>query len=135
MTTVPEKTRLLNPPLRFSARTTSGAGRGRKLKVPTINVEIGDAPPVLTHGVYACFVIIDDQRHQGALHFGPRPVFADSESLEVHVLDAIIEVPPAQITIEVVARLRDVQNFPDAAALKQAIASDIAATRGILALR
>ncbi len=68
----------------------------------------------------------------GAMHYGPRPVFNDSESFEIHILDEVIDVPPLDIIVEIVARLRDVQNFPDADALKAAIVEDIRQTRAIL---
>ena len=123
---------LLDPALRFSAHVVHGAGRGRKLKIPTINVALGDAPPSLMHGVYACRIVLDDRQYMGAMHYGPRPVFADSESLEVHVLDAALTAVPEEVTLEVVARLRDVQNFPDAQSLKNAIADDIRSVRAIL---
>ena len=123
---------LLDPPIRFSARTEHGAGRGRKLRVPTINVTIEDAPPSLMHGIYACRIVLDGQSRMGAMHYGPRPVFKDSESLEIHVLDADVTNVPETVAVEVVARIRDVRHFIDADALTSAIADDISAVRAIL---
>lgn len=68
------------------------------------------------------------------MHFGPRPVFKDSVALEVHVLDSVVEHFPSTVDVEVLAQLRPVKNFPDAAALQRAIADDIRQTRGILQL-
>lgn len=124
---------LYNPALRFSARTVRGAGRGRGLKVPTINMDLSDAPKSLEHGIYVCRVGLDGKSYDGALHYGPRLVFNDSESLEVHVLDSHIDDVPERIDIVILARIRDVRDFPDAEALKAAIADDIRITRGILA--
>jgi FAD synthase len=102
------------------------------LKVPTINLELADVPPSLMHGIYACSAVIGGKTYKSAVHYGPRPVFKDSESFEVHILDAAIPDPPETLELTVVARLRDVENFPDAEALKAAIADDIAAVRAIL---
>lgn len=67
------------------------------------------------------------------MHFGPRPVFRDSVSLEVHVLDTVVSEFPAEVEVDVLARLRDVAMFDSAEELRKAIAHDIALTRGILA--
>jgi FAD synthase len=67
------------------------------------------------------------------MHFGPRPVFRDSESLEVHVLDTVVTEFPSEVEVDVLARLRDVAMFDTAQELQEAIAHDIALTRGILA--
>ncbi|HRH93886.1 MAG TPA: riboflavin kinase, partial [Candidatus Peribacteria bacterium] len=123
---------LLDPPIVFSARTVHGSGRGRGLKVPTINMDLTDVPEGFTHGVYVCRVSIGGKQYDGALHFGPRPVFKDSESLEVHILDAVLSDVPERIEVHVLARIRDVKDFPGKDALLDAIADDIRITRGIL---
>lgn len=116
----------------FRARVIRGSGRGKKTNVPTINVDPSDAPAALSEGIYACFVTIDAQRYKAAVHYGPRPVFKDSLSFECHILDTTIGAIPEEIAIEVVGRLRDVQDFPNKEALLEAIQSDIAATRAML---
>ncbi len=114
------------------AKVVSGAGRGRTIGIPTLNVELGSAPKNLEHGVFACHITFDGKKHAGAMHFGPRPVFKDTDSLEVHVLDATIAVRPERVNIAVIAKIRDITNFAGIDALKQAIAADISAVRAIL---
>ncbi len=114
------------------ATIVSGAGRGRRIGIPTLNIELSSAPKELTQGIYACWIILDGTRYKGAMHFGPRPVFKDSETLEVHVIDEAIAETPKTTDVEIVARIRGVENFPSVEALIEAIQSDIDASRAIL---
>ncbi len=66
------------------------------------------------------------------MHYGLRPVFKDTGTLEVHVLDAAIEELPATADIDIVGRIRDVQDFPSTETLQSAIAADILAVRAML---
>ena len=114
------------------ARVVSGAGRGKKIGIATLNIELSSAPANMHHGIYACWVSFAGTKYMGALHYGPRPVFKDTESLEVHVLDSIIESPPVTVDLEIVARIRGVENFATTKALVERIRQDIAETRVIL---
>lgn len=112
--------------------TVAGAGRGRNMQIPTINFETENLPDHLEHGVYACWITIDGQRLKGAMHFGPRPVFKDSVSFEVHILDEAITALPESCDLTIVKRIRDVQDFPSKEALIERIRKDIEETRAIL---
>jgi len=114
------------------AKVVSGAGRGRGLNVPTLNIDLNAVPSGLSHGIYACWINIGGRKYMGAMHYGPRPVFKDSDSLEIHVIDSIIAQPPETADLTVVARLRDVRNFPGPEELKAAIKTDIEQVRAIL---
>ncbi len=124
---------LLHPPVMISsARVVSGAGRGKRLGIPTLNIEMASAPKELKYGIYACTVSFDGNTYKGAMHFGSRPVFRDTDSLEVHVIDERIEKTPESVDIEVIAFLRPVRNYANTEELKAAIDQDISAARGIL---
>ena len=123
----------MNLPLTIhSAKVVSGAGRGRKLGIPTINVDPSCAPEELSQGIYACFAVVGDKKYMGAMHYGPRPVFHDSFSLEVHIIDAVLETVPETIDLSIVSYIRDVQDFPTTEALLARIEKDIHETRAIL---
>jgi riboflavin kinase/FMN adenylyltransferase len=111
----------------------TGSGRGKKIGIPTINVTLAAVPEDLPRGIYACRITLGDKTYPGALHYGPRPVFQDTESMEIHVIDANITDVPATVDLEIVAFIRSVADFPDVPALLVAIRNDIAAARGILA--
>ncbi|MEN9561459.1 MAG: hypothetical protein RIQ56_732 [Candidatus Parcubacteria bacterium] len=116
--------------LKFTGRTITGSGRGKRIGVPTINLALEDIPPALEEGIYACFVT--DHRFPAAVHYGPRPVFNDSKTFEIHLLDAALVLLPKEISVEIVAYLRPVKNFHDVDGLKAQITKDIADARAIL---
>ncbi len=66
------------------------------------------------------------------MHLGPRPTFGDTATCEVHILDRVLAATPERVTVEAVARLRDVQTFASPKELRAQIARDIADARGIL---
>ena len=52
------------------------------------------------------------------MNLGPRPTFGDAgTSLEAHLFGAASDLYGARVRVDFVARLRDTQRFPDAAAL------------------
>jgi riboflavin kinase / FMN adenylyltransferase len=116
----------------FSARTMKGRGRGKELGTPTINMELSDIPSDMKEGIYACWAGIDDHWLQGALHYGPRPVFQDGLSCEVYILDTDIESLPERIVIDLIEYLRPVMDFASKEELMAQISDDVARTRDIL---
>ncbi len=66
------------------------------------------------------------------MHYGPRPAFKDTETLEVHIIDNVLQKEPEAIDIMVVGRIRDVENFDSAESLVARIQEDIEKTRGML---
>lgn len=118
----------------FTAHVVPGVQRGRTLGYPTMNLDLAAVPASLVHGIYACFVELDDEgtRESAVLHYGPRPVFNDTVSCEVYVLDKTVAVPPTTLTVDIRGRIRDVTNFPLREVMLAQIESDIAVARGIL---
>ncbi|MDD5623437.1 MAG: riboflavin kinase [Candidatus Peribacteraceae bacterium] len=120
------------PSLRFSAPVIKGAGRGRIIGSPTVNLALTSVPAKLPFGIFACGASFDAHTHPAVLHYGPRPVFREGVSCEVHFLDGDIEHAPETLTVTVVKRLRDIRNFPSPEALQKQIAIDVAEARAIL---
>jgi riboflavin kinase/FMN adenylyltransferase len=108
-----------------------GAGRGRTIGIPTINLPIPDARKLLPpDGVYAVWVTVGGSRFGGMMNQGPRPTFGVSErGLEVHLFDFAGEVYGETVLVEWVRRLRDVQAFASREALVEQLARDAAAAR------
>ena len=124
--------RLPDPILIEHAPVVRGRGRGKAIGIPTINLELAVAPAGMHHGIYAAKVRIGHDEYMGAVHFGPRPVFQDSEALEVHIIDEVIgEVPPT-VDLTIIGFLRDVGDFTSVDLLVRSIQGDIATTRAML---
>ena len=117
-----------------------GAGRGRTIGVPTINLETPDPRKLLPpDGVYAVRVTIGEpgagrrEQYGGMMNQGPRPTFGEqARALEVHLFDFDGELYGATVDVEWVRRLRDVQAFPSRDALVAQLERDRQAARATL---
>jgi FAD synthase len=66
------------------------------------------------------------------MHYGPRPVFADTLSCEIYVIDRVITSPPQKLHVSVMNRIRDIKSFPLSGMLEEQIKSDIDVAKRIL---
>jgi riboflavin kinase/FMN adenylyltransferase len=96
-----------------AGRVVRGAGRGRRLGVPTLNLAPPDARKLLPpDGVYAARVGWRGGRHGAMLNLGPRPTFGEAaRTLEAHLFDFTGDLEGETVTVEFLRRLRDVRRF------------------------
>jgi len=117
-----------------------GAGRGKTIGIPTINLEAPDPRKLLPpDGVYAVRVTIGEQgagsreQYGGMMNQGPRPTFGEqARALEVHLFDFDGELYGETVDVAWVRRLRDVQAFPSREALVAQLERDRQAARATL---
>ena len=113
--------------MKFIGTTQKGAGRGKKIGFPTVNVKL--ATPEYEEGVFAVRGELDGKKFEGIAHFGPRPTFGDENlSVEIHIFNFSEEVPEkTDVEFETVGlRIRGVQSFASGKDLAQQIEKDIA---------
>jgi riboflavin kinase/FMN adenylyltransferase len=112
-----------------------GAGRGRQLGVPTINVgQISSRKLLPPDGVYAVVVETRHGRFGGMMNQGGRPTFGDAtRTLEAHLFAFAGDLYGERVRLTWMARLRDVRRFDSAAALAAQLAQDRADARAALA--
>jgi riboflavin kinase/FMN adenylyltransferase len=112
-----------------------GAGRGRALGVPTINVgRIPGRKLLPPDGVYAVAVETRRGRFGGMMNQGGRPTFGDeARTLEAHLFDFAGDLYGEPVRLTWMARLRDVRRFDSAADLVAQLAQDRANARAVLA--
>jgi riboflavin kinase/FMN adenylyltransferase len=116
----------LGRPYSVTGAVVRGAGRGRTIGVPTINL----APPhprklLPPDGVYAARVAWRGGAHGAMVNLGARPTFGEhARALEAHLFDFVGEVYGETVTVEFVRRLRDVVRFPSAEALRRQLEAD-----------
>ncbi len=129
---------LMGRPVCLVGPVVEGDRRGRTLGYPTANLDCRGLvlPPA---GVY---VVRGSEREPdggpwgGVLNIGRRPTFGGQAlSVEVHFLDlpAGRDLYGRTIHVDLLARLRGEETFPDADALRARIAADCEAAQGILA--
>ncbi len=112
----------------------AGAGRGKTLGTPTINLDPSFLAHIGREGIYACWATLDDVRHPAVMHAGARPVFRDTASIELHLLDGPPANVPSLMHVTPVAYLREIRDFSSIDELKAQIHDDIQAARATLAL-
>ena len=127
--------RLLGRPYTLNAVVEAGESRGRRLGVPTIN--LGGVPPqklLPPDGVYAVRVEWRGGRAGGMMNQGGRPTFGDRRrTLEVNLFGFERDLYAEPVRLEWVERIRDVERFPSAEALKEQLGRDREAAEAILA--
>ncbi len=112
-----------------------GAGRGRSIGIPTINLASPDSRKLLPpDGVYAVRARLQDGRtFGGMMNQGPRPTFGEAaRTLEIHLFDFDGDLYGETVDVEWVRRLRDVQAFPSRDALVAQLERDRQAARATL---
>jgi riboflavin kinase/FMN adenylyltransferase len=127
--------RLLGRPYTITAEVVRGAGRGRTIGIPTINLGgFSDRKLLPPDGVYAARVEWPGGSAGGMLNQGGKPTFGDQRrSIEVHLFDVDADLYGQWVRVEWIERLRDVQRFGSVEQLKQQLAQDQAAAVDALA--
>jgi riboflavin kinase/FMN adenylyltransferase len=112
-----------------------GAGRGRTLGVPTINVGKVPAQKLLPpDGVYAVKVETRHGCFGGMMNQGGRPTFDDAaRTLEAHLFGFAGDLYGERVRLTWVTRLRDIRRFQSADDLAAQLAQDGADARAALA--
>lgn len=132
---LPEAARVLGRPHELSGMVVTGDRLGRTLGFPTANLG-GVAEVLPPYGVYAARVSggpLGASPRAAVMNIGVRPTVSGSAlRVEVHVLDADVDLYGALLRVELVAPVRGEQKFPSLDALKAQIARDAAAARALL---
>jgi riboflavin kinase/FMN adenylyltransferase len=113
-------------------RVVHGLNRGRQIGFPTANIDT-DEELLPKEGVYAVKVEFGGRIFDGACNIGSNPTFKGKRlTVEVNIFDFDGDLYDKELKVHFVERVRDVREFSDVAALKHAIARDVAFCRKIL---
>jgi riboflavin kinase/FMN adenylyltransferase len=112
-----------------------GEGRGRRLGIPTANLELVNET-VPGGGVYACWCRVIGEAagpRAAAVNVGRRPTFGGGRmTVEAHLLDYEADLYGRTLRIEFEQRLREERAFPGPDALVAQIRSDLGEARRVL---
>ena len=130
--------RLLGRPYSLSGEVVVGDRRGRLLGFPTANLRLDPRKALPANGVYAVRVGLPGETengHPGVCNIGVRPTFGGEPRLlvEVHMLDATMDLYGLLLRVDLIARLRDERRFSGVDELKAQIAHDADTARALLA--
>jgi len=118
---------MLGRPYSLFGRVVEGDRLGRKLLVPTANLDATGlvVPP---SGVYAAHAEAGGKKFRAVLNIGHRPTLEKPTPqlrVEAHLLDFDKEIYGEELELTFVQKLREEEKFSSTAALKQQIAKDI----------
>lgn len=123
-------TKFLGHPHVLTGRVLHGQKLGRKLGVPTANLEIPAGVAVPKFGVYACKANIDGKSYPAVANVGIRPTVSGTGiTVEPWILDFEGDLYGCEIRLEFYRFLRPETKFDSLTALQQQIHEDAAATR------
>lgn len=127
--------RLLTRHHEVAGEVVRGDGRGAGLGFPTANLAVEETL-LPADGVYSVRVRrcgADGPLLDGVANLGTRPTFGAGRSVEVHLLDADLDLYGAELRVGFVARVRGERRFDGVDALVARIREDVATARGHLA--
>jgi riboflavin kinase / FMN adenylyltransferase len=126
---VVEASAMLGRPFSLTGEIRTGAGRGRTILFPTLNL-VPEQELLPKLGVYATETIMDGQTHASVTNVGTRPTFdGRGVTVESHLFGFNDQVASGQMELRFHERLRDEQKFPGPDELRAQIARDIATAR------
>ncbi len=124
---VREAGRLLEKPYFIDGIVERGAGRGRKLGFPTMNLATRNA--ILPGGVFHTEVDLSGRRHISATFIGRAPTFTDPGQplrVETHVPGFRGLVYGKKVRLHFIDKIREERKFADPGELAEQIRHDIA---------
>lgn len=120
----------------LSGPVIHGDGRGRKINIPTANIDYPKDKVIPVNGVYATWAWVGGQRYPAASNIGINPTFTPDKqtpNVEAHLLDFDRDLYGQEVKLEFVEYLREELRFNSVEALLEQIYADIGKTREILA--
>jgi len=121
--------KLLGRPYALAGQIRTGTGQGRKLVVPTLNLNT-EQELLPKMGVYATEVALDGKVYRAATNVGVRPTFDGSRTtVESHLLDFNENRISGPIEVRFCTRLRDEKKFSGPEALREQVLKDIERAR------
>ncbi len=126
---------LLGRPYALRGSVIRGDGRGRKINVPTANIQVHPEKIIPKNGVYVCWAILRGEKYRALTNIGIRPTFTpdkEEANIEVHILDFHEEIYGKELKLDFISYLRDEKKFGSVDELLNQIAEDIKKAKVIL---
>ena len=125
----------LGYPFALHGTIVKGKGIGRTMGFPTANLDIAESYKIIPkNGVYLVQTLIDGKNIFGLMSIGTNPtVGGTSQTIETYFLDFERNLYGANITIEMLTKIRDEEKFASVEALQEAIKKDENFARNFLA--
>ena len=128
--------KLLGHYFTLTGTVSHGQKIGKQLGFPTANLEVTQKNKLIPpEGVYAVWVLHQQQRYGGMLYIGKRPTLKDYNhtNIEVNIFDFNRDIYGDKLQMELVDYIRGDQSFEDLDALSEQLKKDRMAVKKVLA--
>ncbi len=127
--------KMLGAPYFITGEITHGRALGKRLGMPTINLEIPEGKLIPRHGVYASLVELDGKEYAAVSNVGSNPtVGGNAVRCETHILDFDRDVYGARVKVSLCSHLRDELHFSSTDELVRTVERDISNARKYFAI-
>ena len=127
--------KMLGAPYFITGEITHGRALGKRLGMPTINLEIPEGKLIPRHGVYASLVELDGKEYTAVSNVGSNPtVGGNAVRCETHILDFDRDVYGARVKVSLCSHLRDELHFSSTDELVRTVERDISNARKYFAI-
>jgi riboflavin kinase/FMN adenylyltransferase len=125
---------LLGHPYSLTGKVVKGESLGKHLGFPTANIDVADANKLIPKaGIYATKTIFENITYNSMLYIGNRPTFkGKNQTIEVNIFDFAQDIYDKEITVALVAEIRDDIKFHTADALINQLRKDKEAAEKLL---
>ena len=116
----------LSEPFMLTGKIVKGKGLGKQLGYPTANLQIKEDYKLIPKGgVYVVSSVIDKKKYYGMMNIGTNPTVGGKEqTIETYFFDLDKNLYGKEISINLITRIRDEQNFNDVDELISAMKED-----------
>ena len=110
----------------LTGEVVHGDGLGKKINFPTANIEIPETYKIIPkNGVYLVKAIINSEIYFGMMNIGVRPTIGgENKSLEIHFFNFKDNIYNKTISVEIICKIRDEEEFSSIDELKIQLKKD-----------
>jgi riboflavin kinase/FMN adenylyltransferase len=110
----------------LTGEVVHGDGLGKKINFPTANIEIAETYKIIPkNGVYLVKAIINSEIYFGMMNIGVRPTIGGkNKSLEIHFFNFKDNIYNKTISVEIICKIRDEEEFSSIDELKIQLKKD-----------
>ena len=128
---VAEAARLMGRPLTIEGTVLRGRGLGKRLLVPTANLEAAPEQILPALGVYVVEACLEGKGYPAVANVGPAPTMGTGHDrlVEVHLLDFRGDLRDRVLRVRFLDWLREERHFHSVDALREAIGNDVRTAR------
>ena len=110
----------------LTGEVVHGDGLGKKINFPTANIEIPETYKIIPkNGVYLVKAILNSEIYFGMMNIGVRPTIGGkNKSLEIHFFNFKDNIYNKTISVEIICKIRDEEEFSSIDELKIQLKKD-----------